>query len=202
MKNNRKGFASIVLIGVFVALIGLGGYFSWSKKLDKTEPITSSTSQVDTLNWKTYRNNEYRFEFQYPAGHELYKSDFTYTKDGFEEHAVGFAIEDERYGEMDYEDTITFRVKAGIGSPEEFWETLNDNPYDERKRENLYEEGLASGRLKKIIFAGQPGFVDTEWGPYNNIWVYGKNDTYFIMIEQQSNAEMLSQILSTFKFTK
>jgi|GEM_PF-4976011 len=59
MKNNKKGFASVVLIGVVVLVLALGGYV-WSKK--SKESNTSASA-----NWKTYKNDTFGFEFEYPA---------------------------------------------------------------------------------------------------------------------------------------
>ncbi|OGI66293.1 hypothetical protein A3A95_01840 [Candidatus Nomurabacteria bacterium RIFCSPLOWO2_01_FULL_39_18] len=64
MKNNQKGFASLVLIGVLVVLVAIGGYFAVSKK-----PNNQQTSDVSTPipeDWKTYTNELYGFEFKYP----------------------------------------------------------------------------------------------------------------------------------------
>lgn len=39
--------------------------FVWSNKIDV---VTSTEEAIDTSNWKTYRNEEYGFEFKYPEG--------------------------------------------------------------------------------------------------------------------------------------
>lgn len=66
---NRKRFSNIIVIAVIGLVIVVGGYFVVSKRL---EPTSSSTSfdqpsqQNETANWKTYKNEEYGFEFKYP----------------------------------------------------------------------------------------------------------------------------------------
>lgn len=82
MKNNQKGFASIILIGIIVILLGVSGYFFWSKKSNETiqntnpiitslevkntEPKTPTTTTKDeTAGWKTYINDKYGFIFKY-----------------------------------------------------------------------------------------------------------------------------------------
>jgi hypothetical protein len=81
MKNNQKGFANIILIGVIIILVVVGGYFLWSQKskpaveqpvqtptITQTDTtITTPTTNDKTANWKTYTNSKYGFEFKYPA---------------------------------------------------------------------------------------------------------------------------------------
>lgn len=55
----QKGFANLVLIGGIIILLGLGGYFTWSKNSD----------------WKTFINARYGFEVKYPENYfEFHKS--------------------------------------------------------------------------------------------------------------------------------
>lgn len=74
MKNSQKGFApvAILIIAIAVLAIGAGTYVV----LHKQEPaqnsnITQNTSTIDSIgqneNWKTYRDENYGFEFKYPS---------------------------------------------------------------------------------------------------------------------------------------
>ena len=58
LKN--KGFSTIVLVIILAVLVG-GGYAVWQKQLGSE----ASKSGI-TADWKTYRNDEYGFEFKYP----------------------------------------------------------------------------------------------------------------------------------------
>ena len=63
---NQKGFINILLpiaVLVFVA-IGAGIYFYSDKSTN--ENIVQSNPE-ETTNWKTYRNEKYGFEFEYPS---------------------------------------------------------------------------------------------------------------------------------------
>lgn len=64
MNINQKGFANIALITVVVAIVAVGGYFVFVKKL---EPIAQQPTPNQTADLKTYTNTQYGFEFQYPA---------------------------------------------------------------------------------------------------------------------------------------
>ncbi|MDR3519596.1 MAG: hypothetical protein P4L63_01770 [Candidatus Pacebacteria bacterium] len=83
MKNNQKGFASLVLVGVLVVLVAVGGYFLWSKKVQApvsvAQPVTqtpavaqtnttTSPSVIDTSSWKTWNG-----VFKYPSDWEEIK---------------------------------------------------------------------------------------------------------------------------------
>jgi len=66
---NKKSFANIILIVVIVILLSTVGYFVFLKKsapiLQQTPmPITSQNNQA---NLKTYKSDEYGFEFKYPT---------------------------------------------------------------------------------------------------------------------------------------
>ena len=97
MQKNH-GFSSITLIIIAVLILG-GGYWLWKKELripDKSNPVVDtnvelstnsngnpSTPSVDMVSWKTYRNEEYGFEFQYPGDWEscpIYIDHITGTK--------------------------------------------------------------------------------------------------------------------------
>ncbi|MFH1170109.1 MAG: hypothetical protein V1704_00915 [Candidatus Vogelbacteria bacterium] len=63
MKNN-KGF-SVIAIVVILAVLVVGGYAVWQKQTT-TSPSALPEGE-GTEDWKTYRNDEYGFEFKYPV---------------------------------------------------------------------------------------------------------------------------------------
>ena len=80
MNMNKKGFANITLVVVIVViLVGAVGYFAFVKKpaLPETQNTTLPTSNNnnvpqnpaanETANWKTYRSEQYGFEFRHPT---------------------------------------------------------------------------------------------------------------------------------------
>ncbi len=83
--KNQKDFIRIVLIGGIVLLVIIAGYFIWSKKsnnLNTAEPLSTSTP-IDTSNWKTYTSTQNEFEIKYPADWVLGEGIFSLTKNGY-----------------------------------------------------------------------------------------------------------------------
>jgi hypothetical protein len=96
MKNKQKGFANLVLIGVvvFVAVLGYFMFFDVNCQGQSQEEIDahmcpsrffsfigslkkpvlldfSDLSKDETVNWKTYTNEQYGFKFDYPEGYSI-----------------------------------------------------------------------------------------------------------------------------------
>lgn len=62
--NSQKGFVVPVVIAIVVVLIGGGIYLANKREVDSAKNISSTVSTVD---WKTYANGKYGFEFKYPS---------------------------------------------------------------------------------------------------------------------------------------
>ena len=62
----NKGFVNVVLILLIIMAIGAGGYFLLFNKPTQDSDNQTFQTQDETSNWKTYRNKEYGFEFEYP----------------------------------------------------------------------------------------------------------------------------------------
>lgn len=73
-KNHRKAWLLIIL---GVILVAVNGYFLFKQltvPVGPNDPIIKS-KQDEFADWKTYRNEEYGFEFKYPQKYDLYEND-------------------------------------------------------------------------------------------------------------------------------
>lgn len=225
---NQKGFANIVLIIIVVAIVVVGGYFSFVKNSEPTvqqqipssgekknptkTSISTTTPKNEMADWITYTDSKYGFEFKYPPGHELDKFDLPIQVSGGTvyggEYSITFGIKDKTFWDMDYNDKLSFAVKfrpkGEIFTPEEYLKNAFPTHSNDAESMHSYPKGIANGRLQKTTFAGHRAIVESPSylaAGYKTIYLYGSEDNYFILISQGTDAKVLSQILSTFKFS-
>src|SRR3989339_609385 len=134
---NQKGFARLVLVGVFLVLVVIAGYFVLVKKAVSPvvdEPLPVSTDE--TANWKTYTNTQYGFEFRYPEKLSLSFSNGI----AFLSHSIPFENRDggcDMKGDAELSKTLTdfglsFKVVSGVSKP----------PYVD----GVYAKGILNGQ--------------------------------------------------------
>ncbi len=202
MKNNQKGFANLVLIGIVTLLVIGGGYFILSGK--SKEPEIKEISSTDTSNstdWETYINEEYGFEFDYPSIYTV-KS---YNEPTVRGHLFGVGISSIAMGE----------VEGGYGPLSNIgiyvWDnskklSLVDWASDEYN--NSFSNYSGSNDLKNETISGHKA-INYSWEGLG----YGKtvlieNNKMILMLDTGANSKTnqgwqdFEGILSTFKFTK
>ncbi|MEX2014208.1 MAG: hypothetical protein WD896_02530 [Parcubacteria group bacterium] len=76
---NQKRFANIILVLAVAILVGIGGYFTFIKKVEpvnkqkastptQATTLTETTTQNINSEWKVFQDSRYAFQFNYPAG--------------------------------------------------------------------------------------------------------------------------------------
>lgn len=197
MLNPRTKNALYVLI--FTAIAVLGAYFLIIEinkmSQDSNESILSDFWQkkrpnqvevADTKNWKTYRNEEYGFEFKYPK-------DFTIIKEG-----NSLSIESiESMKCRDEATECTSEVQVYIhNNPKK----LLAKEYYNSDKWKLFDN---PNEDKEIIIDGKTAFKAYPiTGIAASVNVIIPIDENFILFETFREEEVLNQILSTFKFIK
>lgn len=78
--NSKNKIIITVIIFLVIILLASAGYFILSKR--SVKPVETQTQQssqnINTSDWKTYRNEEYGFEVQYPGNWSVYSDKFVY----------------------------------------------------------------------------------------------------------------------------
>ena len=81
----KKTLGLILLIGIVV--IGITLFMKGKLPAEQESHFTlPSASEIDTSNWKTYRNEEFGFEFKYPEEYEVWTD---YDPHGGRGHLLG-----------------------------------------------------------------------------------------------------------------
>ena len=208
MKNKKKGFVNLVLVGALVLILAIGGYVAWSKKSPPTNqevstPISTSNTTNETANWKTYSSVD--FSLKYPTTWYL------------ETSSPGF-IHITNY------DSSTIPGSDAPTSPENIWiaistyppgkynnfsanETLESwvNKMGLSDKRNILVDGIKAIR-GKIIYTGEEesGYYKKGESSGDFVNVVHNNKGYQISYSPYGSKfiSTFNQILSTFKFTK
>lgn len=185
------------LIIVVLAIAGLAIYFNWPKEKQFPEIVVpqSETPEIPE-DWKTYRNEEYGFEFRYPEDWL-----FEVSPGGNDIHLSNFQSSSKPF----FCDTGFIGLEIQAGHPKD-----PNQDFSLFVKSQLVESGLGpQGSLEEIMIGSHPGFRVQYSG-----WVSGcVGPGYFI--EQDKNRyiyvftgaenldegnKMFNQIIYTFKF--
>lgn len=197
--------AIIVIVSILAISAVAGGYFVWKGKagdnvvacteeakicpdgsaVGRTGPnceFAPCPGDIDTSDWKTYRNEKYGFEFKYPGNWETFN--YRFMLNDFE---LGFRDED-------YVQVLEILINNFEGDFNQYiddsWAASEVRPPTRKIREiniqgniGLLGEGQDEGGTYQIFKVQQKDYLYSLVGEYNNIQPY-----------------LFDQILSTFKF--
>ena len=221
MKNSQKSFAPIALIIILVILAG-GGYFLLSQKSKvesqkeeakieqnvvaetqeqtPTAKVESQAVMEETADWKTYRNEEYGFEFRYPQNWEVNQCESQCVKN------LNFD-----FLHISNIEAIALARKSKYPEPP----SLIDIGIKKTNKDLISWLNLWNGGASEII--NNPLELDhlrpdsaiqfQGWGRYGesvggNAYAFRKKDfNFFISPENFDHNTIVKGILSTFKFT-
>ena len=210
-----KGFIAPLIAIVIIIALGIGGYaFLQSQKI-KNENVTSSLPSATQSNtplspvpptaqnpspaptpstvpadWKTYRNEKYGFEFQYP-------SDWKSPVEKDRRVSIGTATPKNYEGE-----------KLGITISDKGYKTLDQIIVDEGS-----QRGVSFSGIEKTTLNGSDArsFIDNREGGFTANHLYAIHGSYIYKIGYGNRSSsdpipetvpQIQKILLTFKFIK
>jgi len=169
---------------VFVAIIGIGGYFLWSGTQQQTQPQDKIVNTEDeAADWKTYRNEEYGFEVKYPASHYIYfEGDHIFVQDETRKTVVGMTPFN-NYSDLSLQNFLKENTRLLIGGEGEYENLLTNEPIELNGLQGI-KYGME--RDTYIMFGKEDVIVRLYIG------------NYFISL--LSDIEHAEKVLANFKF--
>jgi len=204
--NTQKGLAPII-IALIIAIVFGGGYVVISQSSKgknqnlgekKEEKKTQEVKTDETADWKTYRNEKYGFELQYPRA---WKNCSLGAEKNYEKSAVQLlCIEQEIPGDqLGLSKVIRLLIDPEKVSALNTYKKLVQ--YLKTGHETARKVGLYSvfkeGSVGSVSFV-QSGAGDV--GTWGNFYIFLKS--HILAVGYNNAADIAEQILSTFKFTK
>lgn len=183
---DQKGFTNIILIVLIVIVVAIAGYFI----LFKPAPSGGPEGEEELADWKTYRNDEYGFEIEYPISLAIRKT------------AMGGAFRDSGTSPDPENDLISFAVveKAAL------WRNLPLEEYAKKAPEDtegfkkiISIQKINNGYKVKSIYYSF--IIGKEFIGIETIFGINNNKVVKIYLEKSDKEALYDQILSTFRFT-
>ena len=188
---NPKGFTTPQIIIFILALaVVVGGYFAFGGKTQAPVPQvqtpTSTVAALDTSNWRTYTNNQYGFEFKYPAQFYVVSESPGSTESGDIRFSV--ALDDIQFkGQERFRHYTTIAVYEKP-SLETFFNGLVDDLTGQKLNITKQEKISDNPAFYKIYLGNS--------GTFHGVAVKGDMYAYIV----SGSGPTVDQVLSSFKF--
>lgn len=195
---------------VAIIILALGYLYLTGKTKLNNEPaeeITETaqeteTAETETNNWKTYKNEEYGFEFKYPGNISLSEV----NSKGKPRFWVGYEkIKNKLQPDGERAESVGVQVYDNLKdlSIEDFLTYLEEN-----ENWRKWSSALQKNRLSAVKIEGRPSIGIETGTVYDTTDIYFKNGFFIYKISYNRIVGLgelentFNQILSTFKFTE
>lgn len=177
--TRTRSHTFLITLTILLILSGIFGVWYFSQPAPDLESEFSSLQKSDNSDWKTYRNEEYGFEFRYPKEYEV---TLTSTK--------VLEISESRYGDTEHPGIWIYTYQNNNLQPLDWW-----------KKSKSYQAQDQISSIKNIF--GIEGIkINSSEGLQEQHLVFGYKDRIIDVLNIGINEYLINQILSTFKFTK
>ncbi len=209
--------SKVILSIIAIIVAGSLGYVSWSSRSTSNEQnITNQpliqpeqqknqeldsqgveviTSNIDTSDWKIYRNEELEFEVKIPREGEVIenKSVRLFSEVGPIGDRIGIKLSDNKYGDPYWINIYRINVNSNISDPLEYFKAVHRGDLVLIKRVQTYYIG--PDKFK---------FLEVQDGGFFKAYITITNNKYFEIDVWDSGLESLNKkaenIVSTFRF--
>ncbi|MGB0757205.1 MAG: hypothetical protein ACPGO5_01990 [Patescibacteria group bacterium] len=188
----------IILSGLAVGYlwyIGNNGQPSDIGQTTTQDNVKEITSDIDTSDWQTYRNEEYGFEFMYPEGWEV---DLSYSNGTLNEIIIGDYLEDDVYVIEVSLPSFEACIDSLFSLGGDYYMDLQSKVKNERKGE-LYGRRYYYYELDQNISIG--GSTQYKFPGYSSYCIqFSDSETINIQAPLHTrNSGYLDAVMSTFK---
>jgi hypothetical protein len=199
--KGKTNWKYLLIVFVFGIIIGAGSLWFSARQEPFYQPPEIKKSE--TASWKTYNNEEYKYEVKYPNDWVLdEKIKETVTLNSPENEKIRKDIEAGKvYGEGYMRDIIISYYSSVSEEPEN-----KANKFGAVTIDELIQRDTLITPLGQITFAGEKAY-EVIWGgfgAYYSILIEKNNHLYVITFGNQEDKSKLTeiekQILSTFRF--
>lgn len=197
MINSNKEISTPLAITIIIVLVVIFGggilvYQYWWLPKEEAKSSEQNT-QNEITSWKTYENEDWKFEIKYPEGWRMESYFLGRSSEDYEPRA---GIDSQGFNFFDSNQEITISIFVGGG-----YSNLESAKEDSHR--------CIDGEDNKVFVDGVEGLVregklkegcSIMWKDLKEVIVFSPTGTYFNFLTGKKNEVIFDKMLSTFRF--